>query len=423
MRRSVRRAMRAAVVLVQLAACGDGSSARLRVDHAMPNYAPLVGGTLITLHGTGFAPDNRVLIGGREAPLVHAIGTTRLDLVVPPGTQSGDAEVVVFEDAGAATARDIFHYSTPPTITSVSPERVVSASDSTVITVRGTGFVEENAGEATLVVGGQVIEATVIDDTTLSFTAPPGPPLKHPDLELVNQRGRTTQPRAFRYAPSESPGLLLFTRWGYAFAYFYDPVANTHVAIPAVEPAQWRMRTVVRDEAGEYWGIDIGNRLGRLDLATQALIAPVQMPDRVPAAAWVDGEMLAIHHPDMKIGTVDPWTGAFAAISTLPVTCCGSFGIAKHGDKLWFTSRKDQVNWDTTVLNSVDRDTGAFGTPVPLTNTPQGFRIEEMRAYNGKLYAVSGYGTLVEIDPATGAVTQVTVAPGGERFSGIEVFE
>jgi hypothetical protein len=30
---------------------------------------------------------------------------------------------------------------------------------------------------------------------------------------------------------------------------------------------------------------------------------------------------------------------------------------------------------------------------------------------------------LFEIDPATGAVTQVTVAPGGERFSGIEVFE
>jgi len=414
--------MRGLVVIVLLAACGDEPPGRaaLRIDHAEPDYAPLVGGTLIHVHGAGFDVNSRVLVGGRESVFVHAISTTELEVLVPPGTGPGDSELVAFDDNTATTARGVFHYSSKPTITDVSPARVVASTSNAFITVMGTGFLDEGAGTPQVVLDGVLVpEVTVVDDTTLTFTAPNGVIFSTPDLVLVNQRGQTTHADAFQYMPSESPGLLLFTRFGASFAVFYDPVANTQLLIPAL-PSASRLRTVFRDEIGDYWGIDVSNRIGRIDLATQTLVDPVFMFDRIPSSVRVGPTLYGIRRTGTNtIGTIDRNVGTFTSLSATALLCCGSFGLAHDGTTLWFTSRAS--DFVSILLNTFDTQTNTAGTPITLTGQPSGFRIEEMRYYNGELYAIGG-SQLFRIDRQTGAVTAITTVIT-DRYTALEPYE
>src|SRR5439155_21345766 len=134
-----------------IAACsGD---AALRVDQATPPYGPLGGGTRIALAGAGFTAPVRVLVGAREAALVVATDSKTLEVVIPPGDRVGDASITVLAGMASATATGVFHYASPPTITSVAPASVLFASGGAV-TVTGTGFLDEGAGEVTVLVDG-----------------------------------------------------------------------------------------------------------------------------------------------------------------------------------------------------------------------------------------------------------------------------
>ena len=411
--------MRALLVVLAIAACGNDATTPREVARATPDYAPLGGGTVIVLEGAGFGPSDRVLVDGREAPLVHVIDDTRLELVVPPGEQPGDVELVVFGPTGTASSGELFHYSVAPTVTSVSPFDVASTSADTVVTVTGTGFTGENAGEPIVLVDGQPLAGAItISDTTLTFIAPAGIPFVHPSVEIINSRGRGALSRAFRYTPSASPGLLLFTRWGGSFAVFYDPVTQTSVPIPARASAG-RFRSVWRDADGNYWAMNLANEVGQLDLETQSLISPVFVPTRLPALTRVGTRVLGLARDGgagRSFGEVDVTTGAFVPIGTTTLVCCGSFGIATDGTTVWITGLSDFV---TAMINTIDPVTGATGTPVTLTGASG--RIEELRYYNGVLYAGTTASQLVTIDPQTGAVTRLLSAP--ERFSAIEPYD
>jgi hypothetical protein len=411
-----------AIIAIALAACGsEGAVRHVDVERATPDYGPLVGGTVIALHGSGFGSSVRVLIGGREAPLVSVVDDAQLEVVIPPGEQPGDAEVVVFDASGFDSARGIFHYSTAPSITTVSPANLYWAATDTVVTVTGSGFLDEGASELQLLVGRQPIpDVTIESDTTLTFVAPPGRPFARPTLELVNTRGHGVLPHAFRYTPGVRPGLLLFPRWGGSFAVFYDPVDHTTLPISALSGSVPRVRTVMRDDAGEYLAIDIYNQIGRLDLDTQTLTAVVPAVQRTPAIARVGDQVLGIVRylgGGGRIGTLDLTTGAFSPVGTTSLFCCGSYGIAFDGSTVWFTARQDATN---VYLNTFDPATGTVGTPTILAGGP-GFRVEELRAWNGTLYATSTAGTLVSLDPGTGAVTTLTTP--AERYSALDVFE
>jgi len=413
--------MKRTLFLVALIACGDSPPGpeSLRVDRAEPPYAPLTGGTLITLHGAGFGADTRVLVDGRESALVRAIGTTKLELIVPPGERAGDAELVVFEDAGTISAPDLFHYSVGPRITGVSPAQVPGSTDGALITVTGSGFLAEAAGDPQLLLDGQLVtDITVVDDSTLVFTALAGRIFSRPDLELVNQRGRALQRDAFRYTPGDHAGLLLFGRFGSNFAMFYDPLTNATVPIEAL-PTSTRMRSVYRDEAGVYWGVDISNQFGRLDLESQTLIDPVQMFERIPSLMRIGNDVYGLRrNQPVTLGIIDPITGFVAQVPNISIQCCGSFGLGHDGTNAWIMHRAS--DFTNVVLEKLDIATGATSGTVTLTGSPPGFRYEELRIWNGAIYA-AGSG-LVRIDPQTGAVT-VIVAATGDRFTALEPYE
>ncbi len=408
--------MRALLILV-LVACGSDATTARHVARAIPDYAPVGGGTLIVLEGGGFDPDDRVLVGGREAPLVHVIDDTRLELVVPPGDHAGGVEVVVFGRTGTASSHELLRYSSAPTVTAASPVDVVVTATDTLITVTGTGFAAENAGEPIVLLDGRPVTGVVANsDTALTFVAPAGVSFVRPTIEVINARGRGSLARAFRYTPSESPGLLLFTRWGGSFAVFYDPVAQTTIPIPARATAD-RFRSVWRAQDGAYWAINTSNQIGELDLGTQALIEPMFVPTRLPALTRFGALILGLaRNGGDSFGALDVTTGAFVPIGSTALVCCGSFGIATDGVTVWYTGRPD---FSTAVINTIDPVSGAAGTPVTLS-TGAG-RIEELRYYAGLLYAATASSQLVTIDPQTGITT--TVLTAAERISAIEPYE
>jgi IPT/TIG domain len=406
------------MLAVVVASCADAPIGP-RIDHVTPPYGPMLGGTRVTITGAGLtsngAAPNRVLIAGREAPLVVTVDDSTLEVVIPPGDQPGDAELVLWNHNGNATTTQQFHYSTPPTVSAVNPAEVLYSSTTTRVAVTGSGFLDEDAGDVMVVVDGQVATDVVTNsDTSLTFTAPAGRALASPDIELVDDRGRATRARAFRYTPSERGGLLLFPTFG-AFAVFYDPVDNSTVSIPwAVSPTQ-RFTAVVADDHGEYWATDRAQRFGRIDMNRQELEAPIFTNGRFPTMIRVGADYFALERNTLRFGRFDPDTGGFTAVGTAAIPCCGSFGLAAAG-RMYFTSRTAGV----VSLNTIDVDTGAIGTPVAITG-PVGFHVEEMRFFGGRLYAASRNGSLVTIDPTTGATTALPVTVG--RVIAMEVFE
>jgi hypothetical protein len=415
---SARRFTIAALAVIGgLAACDAGleGPALLAAD---PPYGPLVGGSRVTLEGSGFTDDgaapNRVLIGGREAPLAVTVDDATLEVVIPPGEQPGDVEVVVLNDRGNARATGIFRYSAPPTITDVSPDDVLY-TDEARITVRGTGFLDEGAGDVVVVLGGFLVaDVVVLSDTELTFTAPPSFPLAQPDLELAGGRGRVLRPRAFRYLPSTRDGLLLFPYSG-AFAYYFDPRNNDLVTIPWLGGPVTGFNSVIRDDHGDYFAADFGGWYGRIDMKTQRLEAPIPAPGWFPAMACHDDECFAIEAGALQFGSFDRITGSFVPLGE-QLPCCSSYGLAADDDgAYYFTSRIGSF----VYLNTVDPRTGAQGKAIPIS-APTSFYIEELRFFEGTLYATTADSKLVTIDPTTGAMGVVPLNLG--RFSAMELF-
>lgn len=406
------------VALLLLVACGSSAETPLRIDAVEPAYGPLAGGTRVVVTGERFtdgAGSTRVLIGGREAPLANAIDDATLEVIIPPGEQPGDAELVVFNRNGTAVSSSVFHYAATPTIASVAPADVLFDAPATTMTVTGTGFLDDGAGEPMVLVGGMpVFDVKVISDTELTFTADTGRALDRPRVEVVNARGVGSKERAFRYRPSMRSGLLLFTLTGQYFAVFFDPVDKSTVLIPRVGPFI-ALSSIVVDETGEYWGTERSNgRLGRVDLATQRFEQPISIGVRMPAMARIAGKQYGFDRWTLRFGRFD-FDGAWQEIGDTLAPCCGGYGVAYDGQTLYFTSRGGADRF----INTIDLETGAVGTPVKLVG-PATLHIEDMRFFGGKLYAASRDGTLVEIDPATGVVTTVAST---FRANAMEVFE
>ncbi|MBA3503011.1 MAG: IPT/TIG domain-containing protein [Myxococcota bacterium] len=405
-------------MLILVAACSAPADTAVRIDAVTPAYGPLAGGTRIVIAGDRFADDagpTRVLVGGRESPLANAIDDATLEVVIPPGDQPGDAELVVFNRNGTAISTTAFHYAAQPAITAIAPATVIYNVPTTTMTVTGSGFLDDGAGEPIVLVDGvPALDVEVTSDTELTFTAPSGRALGRPRVEVANARGVAAKDRGFRYRPSARSGLLLFALTSQTFATFFDPVDKSLVSIPRVGPFIG-LSSVVVDDEGEYWGTErSGGRLGRIDLGTQRFEQPVQIGFRLPAMTRIDGMQYGFDRWTLRFGKFG-LDGAFQHVGETLMPCCGSYGMAYNGTALYFTSRTGQDKF----INTIDRDTGELGTPVKLLGTPS-LHIEEMRFFGGKLFAASRDGNLVEIDPATGAVTHVASI---FRSNAMEVFE
>ncbi|MBX3157464.1 MAG: IPT/TIG domain-containing protein [Deltaproteobacteria bacterium] len=408
---------RIGLALLALAACNPPSDPR--VDAATPPWAPLSGGTLVTLTGAGFHDDARVFVGGREAPLVRFIDDGNLEIIVPPGARPGPAETLVIGAGATAVSPDAIRYSAPPAITGVSPRDVVASVES-VVTVTGTGFLDEDAGDPQVLLEGLPTSVQVVSDTEMRVSSATGRPLLEPELTLVNRRGAAVRSRAFRYRPTAHGGLLVFTQSSPSFATFVDPLRGEVVDIPRVpQPNEPFLVAAVVDGRGEYWGLDNGgSRFGRLDLSTQTLEQAITLDALVPAIDRIGPLYVAFDRITRTIGSLDVATGRFTPRTNTTVTSCiggCDNGIAHDGaGTVWFAVREVGVS----MLQSMDLATGALGVAFPVS--PPGLRIDDLRFYQGTLYAVCSDRTVRSVDLTTGATFILTLTAFSQA---LEVFE
>lgn len=137
------------------------------INSLSPNSGPAVGGTQVTINGSGFASGATVKFGGTAATGVTLVSATQLRATAPAKTAGSFAVEVTNPDGQTASFSD-YDYIAAPTLTSVSPTSGVTTGG-TVVTLNGTGL----QSGATVTFGGtNATNVTFVSVTQIRATTP-----------------------------------------------------------------------------------------------------------------------------------------------------------------------------------------------------------------------------------------------------------
>jgi len=156
-----------------------------------PPSGPLAGGTEVTITGTDFTGATGVTFDGAAGTVFTVVSDTEITVTTPAGS-AGPADVVVLSPNGASTP-GTFTYLAPPVIDGISPA-TGPVSGGTEVTITGSGFTGATGVTFDGVPGTGF---TVIDDTTIRVTTPPGT-AGTADVVIVSPMGNSTA-AAFTY--------------------------------------------------------------------------------------------------------------------------------------------------------------------------------------------------------------------------------
>jgi hypothetical protein len=102
------------------------------------NQGPDAGGRMVTITGTNLTGTSGVTFGGTAATLVTVVSPTTVTCVTPAHA-AGVVDVVVTVPGDSVTMSDGYHFMSPPSITSMTPNSGPVAGDTTV-TITGIGL-------------------------------------------------------------------------------------------------------------------------------------------------------------------------------------------------------------------------------------------------------------------------------------------
>ena len=161
---------------------------------------PASGDDTVTIFGTNLAGATRVSFGANNAPTPFVSNDdTSVTVRVPAGTGTVDVSVYTPNVGGGfqvALLPNAYTYVAAPTVTSVSPAAGPDAGG-TAVTIHGTAFTTATSVSFDDTVVGSF---TVVDDTTITTTAPAG--LGTVDVSVtIPVGGEGTRADAFRYFP------------------------------------------------------------------------------------------------------------------------------------------------------------------------------------------------------------------------------
>ena len=142
-----------------------------------PAAGSMLGGTLVTLTGSGFVAGSTVRIDGVEQPGVNVLGPALLEITTEPGVPGGPY-VVEVENPGGAVATAAFSYApgVDPSLSSIDPA-TASTEGAVLATIHGDGFtpttqVEFGADPVTGAGGVAGSQVTFVDAQTLDVLVP-----------------------------------------------------------------------------------------------------------------------------------------------------------------------------------------------------------------------------------------------------------
>jgi len=170
-----------------------------------PDHGRADGGTSVVLSGSGFQLDEAgtptVRFGGVPAADVLVLGDGSVSCTAPAGTPGSLVDVELTNANGVSLQLAAWRYHALPTVTAVAPVRGPAAGGS-LVTVTGSGFLTDEAGVNSVLIGGKFAsKVNLVSDTTLTFLTPDGHPNAVVDVRVTNQNGGATRENAFRYNP------------------------------------------------------------------------------------------------------------------------------------------------------------------------------------------------------------------------------
>lgn len=172
------------------------AASALQVDRLEPASGPASGGTVVVVHGDGFASDPLVDFGGTAAAHVERVDATTLR-VVTPAHDVGVVDVTVRQAGDLVAARPGFTFTPAPRVDAITPGGG-PAVGGTAITIVGAGFGED----ARIFVDDVACrQPERIDEDTIRCITPPGRG-GAVDIDVVNGDGGVgSGPFTYREAP------------------------------------------------------------------------------------------------------------------------------------------------------------------------------------------------------------------------------
>ncbi len=109
------------------------------VTSVTPDRGSTEGGDVVTIVGTDFRTGLLVFVGGLAAAVTQVDALT-LDVVLPPHAGAGAVDVLVMNRDGQSGSSQLTYQVTPPSVTSLFPATIATASASTFVVLRGAGL-------------------------------------------------------------------------------------------------------------------------------------------------------------------------------------------------------------------------------------------------------------------------------------------
>ncbi len=213
-----------AVVLSQWGACPAG------VASVSPSHGSVLGGTVITITGTGLAATSLVKIGGVPCTDVTVLSPTQVRATTPPGS-AGDFALSVTTPGGTSLAPTPFSY-VLQAVTSVTPASG-PFSGGTPITISGQYL----DGTTSVTIGGvPATNVVAVNATTVTAVTPAGS-VGAATVVVSGSKGTVTVPGGFSY--------FLVPAWATLLEGAPDPAVVTNASLRNAITATgyaWRVR-------------------------------------------------------------------------------------------------------------------------------------------------------------------------------------
>ena len=169
------------------------------VGEVIPAAGPTVGGTAVTITGSGFTGVTEVDFGGVAAQPPVFVSDSEITAVAPPGS-TGTVDVTVTTPGGTSntSVADQFTYDPAPTVTAISPA-VGPQTGGTPVTITGTGFTSDSAVDFGATAGTKV---TVNSANSITADAPAGTGTVNVTVTTPGGTSNTSVADQFTYDPA-----------------------------------------------------------------------------------------------------------------------------------------------------------------------------------------------------------------------------
>jgi len=292
------------------------------IDSISPTSGKLIGGTPLTITGTGFInqlPDYEqaliVTIGGRVVE-VEFNSEIELTVTTPERDEPGGVVVTVTNPDGQSSREDVVYTynNPPPKVTGISPK---SGSAGTQITLTGTGFINQLPDyeqALTVTIGGRVVKVEFNSEIELTVTTPERDEPDDVAVIVTNPDGQHAE-AIFTYNPSPKINGIS------------PPGGNPNVIIPVTITGENFIERI--PGMTDRIQVQVGNiQLGGEDIQFLSsnklrIFAPRSQPDTArivvinPDGQSSKEEVVYIYNPPPKVTNISPKSGPVSTKITL----------------------------------------------------------------------------------------------------------